>query len=111
MDLGIRKDAPPRAHPLTRLPDSDLDLIKELVLQSGSLKGLAEVYGVSYPTIRSRLDRVIERLRAIVDEREPDAVTELLATLIERGEITASGARRVRETVREQLTRQAGDAT
>ena len=104
-----QKPAAPGSHPLTKLPESDLDLIKELVLQSGSLKGLAAVYGVSYPTIRGRLDRVIERLRAIVEEREPDALTELLASLVERGEITPSGARRVRETVREQ-TQMGGQA-
>jgi hypothetical protein len=87
-------------HPLARLPREDLDLITELVLQSGSLKGLAEAYGVSYPTIRARLDRVIERVRAAVDGRKPDEMTELLATLVERGELSASGARRIREVAR-----------
>ena len=87
-------------HPLLALPREDLDLVVELVLQSGSLKGLAESYGVSYPTIRGRLDRVIERLRAIVAGRSPDEMTELLAALVERGELSASGARRIREAVR-----------
>ncbi len=111
MNLANINQSSERDHPLNRLPGEDLDLIKELVLQSGSLKGLAQVYGVSYPTIRSRLDRVIDRLRAIVEQREPDALTDLLATLIERGEITPSGARRVREAVRDQLGAKTGDAT
>ncbi|MEM8834770.1 MAG: DUF2089 family protein, partial [Planctomycetota bacterium] len=59
------------AHPLSSLTAEDLDLITELVLQSGSLKGLAKTYGVSYPTIRSRLDRVIERLRGVGARRQP----------------------------------------
>ncbi|MEK6703051.1 MAG: DUF2089 family protein [Planctomycetota bacterium] len=87
-------------HPLIGLPREDLDLIVQLVLRSGSLKELAEVYGVSYPTIRARLDRVIERLRGLVDGRKPDAVSDLLATLVERGELSTGGARAIREVVR-----------
>jgi hypothetical protein len=84
-------------HPLTRLPREDLDLICELVLQSGSLKGLARSYDVSYPTIRTRLDRVIERLRTVLDGKRPDPVVELLARLVERGELTTGGARAIKE--------------
>lgn len=88
-------------HPLLRLPREDLDLICELVLQSGSLKGLGEAYGVSYPTIRARLDRTIERLRALLSGAGPDPVSSLMAALVERGELTVSGARRLREALRE----------
>jgi hypothetical protein len=88
-------------HPLASLSREDLDLIAELVLQSGSLKDLADAYGVSYPTIRLRLDRVIERLRAAVNGRPPDPLGELLARLVERGELSASGARAVRELARQ----------
>lgn len=87
-------------HPLMGLPRQDLDLIAELVLKSGSIKDLAASYGVSYPTIRSRLDRVIERLRRILEGRKPDPLSDLLAGLVERGEMTASTARTVRDTVR-----------
>ena len=80
-------------HPLVALPREDLDLITELVLQSGSLKALAKSYGVSYPTIRNRLDKLIERLRTVLDGREPDPVAELLATLVARGELSAGGAK------------------
>jgi len=87
-------------HPLGVLPRADLDLIVELVLRSGSLKDLAAAYGVSYPTIRGRVDRVIERLTAAVQGKTPDQLSELLATLVERGEITVGAARQVRDTVR-----------
>ncbi|MCL2640401.1 MAG: DUF2089 domain-containing protein [Phycisphaerales bacterium] len=72
----------------------------ELVLRSGSLKDLAEAYGVSYPTIRLRLDRVITRLQAAVKGKAADPMNELLATLVERGEMTLSGARAVRDLAR-----------
>jgi len=92
----------PRPHPLLRLPPEDLDLVQELVVQSGSLKGLAKAYGVSYPTIRGRLDRVIERLREVLEGREPDPVAERLGTLVRRGEMTPDAARAVLEAVREE---------
>ncbi len=97
-------------HPLAALDREDLDLVTELVLRSGSLKELAQAYGVSYPTIRGRLDRLIERLRAAVDGRVPDPVSELLAKLVERGEMSASGARAVREMVRNQAGTDAGQS-
>lgn len=84
------------------LPKEDLDLIVELVLKSGSLKDLSSSYGVSYPTIRARLDKVIERLGAVVQGRKPDPVSDLLATLVERGEMTPGAARAVKSAVRRQ---------
>ncbi len=97
-----RNSIPPdlQGHPLLTLPREDLDLVVELVLQSGSLKGLAESYSVSYPTIRARLDKTIERLRATIEGSTPDPVTSLLADLVGRGELSVSGARRLRETLR-----------
>ncbi len=82
------------------LSREDLDLITELVLQSGSLKQLADAYGVSYPTIRVRLDRVIERLSAAVQGRAPDPISDFLARLVERGELSVSNARAIRELAR-----------
>lgn len=97
----------PAEHPLTRLSVEDLNLITEFVLASGSLKALAKTYGVSYPTIRNRLDDLIARVRAAVEGRPPDPVTEILAQLVERGDLTGRGARAILEAVRE---RDAGDA-
>lgn len=89
------------------MPRDDLDLIAELVLRSGSLKDLADAYGVSYPTIRLRLDKVIERLSDIVKGKQPDPLSELLAKLVERGELSASNARAVRELSRKMARRDA----
>lgn len=93
-------------HPLSQIPREDQDLVVELVLKSGSLKDLAAAYGVSYPTIRARLDKTIERLNAAVNGQEPDPVSELLAALVERGELTPTAARAVRDLVRQQQQQQ-----
>lgn len=99
-----RADQSPLRHPLLALPDEDRDLILELVLQSGSLKGLAEAYGVSYPTIRARLDRVIERLRGAINGAPPDPMNELLARLVEQGQLSFTAARAVRDLHRSMST-------
>jgi hypothetical protein len=49
---------------LGNLPVEHQRFIEMFVLAGGSLKALAEQTGVSYPTIRSRLDKVIDVLRA-----------------------------------------------
>jgi hypothetical protein len=90
-------------HPLAALPREDLELVTELVLQSGSLKDLAAAYGVSYPTIRARLDRVIERLKQAKAGRRPDPLSELLARMVERAELAPAAARAIRDVARQML--------
>lgn len=72
-------------------------MLMRFALASGSLKELARQYGVSYPTIRARLDRLIARLQELREGREPDIVVEELANLVEAGELSPGGARRLRE--------------
>ena len=56
---------------ITGLEETDLVFIKRLVLASGSLKELAQQYGITYPTLRLRLNRLIERVKALDCETEP----------------------------------------
>ena len=49
--------------PLASLPVEDQDFIQEFMKVSGSLKEMAVVLGVSYPTVRNRLDEVIGKLK------------------------------------------------
>src|SRR3954469_7109979 len=51
---------------LARLPVEHQRFIALFVLASGNLKSIAEQAGVSYPTVRSRLDRIIETLRQVI---------------------------------------------
>ncbi|MBU1239210.1 DUF2089 domain-containing protein [Myxococcota bacterium] len=59
------------------LDDEDRVFMKRFILHSGSLKKLAESYGVSYPTVRLRLDRLIDKIR-VVDSHGPRDPFELL---------------------------------
>jgi hypothetical protein len=46
-----------------RLSDEDISFLKRFLLASGSLKAVAGEYGISYPTVRLRLDRLIEKVK------------------------------------------------
>lgn len=55
--------------PLAALSPADQDFITQFVKASGSLKDMAGHLGVSYPTVRNRLDDIIARLCRLEDER------------------------------------------
>lgn len=48
---------------MANLDDEDATFIKNFLLSSGSLKEMANLYGVTYPTVRLRLDRLIQKIR------------------------------------------------
>jgi hypothetical protein len=52
---------------LNNLDDEDIVFIKKFLLASGSLKEVANVYGVTYPTVRLRLDRLIQKIQISED--------------------------------------------
>src|SRR5262245_40152152 len=54
---------------LEHLGDEDIAFIKRFVVASGSLKDLADAYGISYPTLRLRLDRLIDKIRVLDEAR------------------------------------------
>lgn len=45
------------------LDDEDVTFVKKFLLSSGSLKDMANQYGVTYPTVRLRLDRLIQKIQ------------------------------------------------
>ena len=54
------------------LEDEDVTFVKKFLLASGSLKEMARQYGVTYPTVRLRQDRLIQKIKLSEDtEKEP----------------------------------------
>lgn len=47
---------------MENLEDEDLNFIKNFILASGSLKEIAKIYEVTYPTVRLRLDKLIQKI-------------------------------------------------
>jgi hypothetical protein len=62
------------------LDDEDLNFIKKFILSSGSLKEIANIYGVTYPTVRLKLDRVIQKIQ-ISDDTQNDPYVSLIKRL------------------------------
>lgn len=62
------------------LEEEDAAFIKKFVLASGSLKEMAKEYGVSYPTVRLRLDRLIQKIR-LSETAEADPYVALVKRL------------------------------
>lgn len=48
---------------LVGLPPEEQEFILEFIKASGSLKEMAGILKVSYPTVRNRLDEIIEKLK------------------------------------------------
>ncbi len=47
---------------MSDLDDEDINFIKNFLLASGSLKEIAKQYEVTYPTVRLRLDKLIQKI-------------------------------------------------
>ena len=84
--------------------DEDLAFIKRFVLCSGSLKELAEAYGVTYPTVRLRLDRVIQKIQILEDMRIQDPYERLLRAQYADGKLETETFKRLLETYQKQKT-------
>ena len=65
---------------VAELEDEDLAFVKKFILASGSLKEVASVYGVSYPTVRLRLDRLIQKIH-LSETTEADPYVALVKRL------------------------------
>jgi hypothetical protein len=55
---------------LASLASADQEFILAFVKASGSLKEMARLLRVSYPTVRNRLDEVIDRIEAVEKGRQ-----------------------------------------
>lgn len=84
------------------LAEEDLTFIKRFILLSGSLKDLAEAYGVSYPTLRLRLDRVIEKIKVLDSHREEDRFERVLRTQFADGKLDPETFRHLLQTYQTQ---------
>jgi hypothetical protein len=87
---GIKIEGQFELPPLARLRSEDQVFVGEFVRSHGSIKYMEKAFGVSYPTVKNRLNRITQQLQlAQVEElSEHDEVFDLL----ERGEISVQEA-------------------
>lgn len=63
---------------MKNLDDEDMIFIKRFLLASGSLKEVAKLYGVTYPTVRVRLNKLIDKIKLAEDKEDNDEFVELI---------------------------------
>ncbi len=73
------------------LESEDFEFIRHFLLSSGSLKEMAAIYGVTYPTIRLRLDRLIQKIR-LNEERAGDPFAALVRQMTLDGRLNMDAA-------------------
>ena len=83
---------------LARLAMDDQIFITAFVRSHGSIKEMERIFGVSYPTIKSRLTRIANSLEFIETNPTPSKA-EILARL-QQGEISAEDAIREMEALK-----------
>lgn len=83
---------------LARLDMDDQIFITAFVRSHGSIKEMERIFGVSYPTIKSRLNRIAGSLEFVETNPMPSKA-EILERL-QQGEITAEDAIREMETLK-----------
>jgi hypothetical protein len=86
-DTGISIQGEFELPPLARLRYEDQVFVSEFVRNHGSIKDMGEAFGISYPTVKSRLNRIVDQLQLVKVESSPAPRDAL--DLLERGEISA----------------------
>ncbi len=79
--------------PLAGLRYEDQVFVGEFVRCHGSIKHMEKAFGVSYPTIKNRLNRIAAQLQLVQIDVEPTSESrDEVLDLLDRGEITAEEA-------------------
>jgi len=75
------------------LSEEDWQFVKRLILASGSLKDVANQYGISYPTVRIRLNRLIKKVVTLESKKPKTAFHRKIQLLVTDGRLDISVAK------------------
>jgi hypothetical protein len=82
---------------LARLDSADQVFVAAFVKSHGSIKEMERVFGVSYPTIKARLNRIAGQLEFV--DTDPGPTRREVLDRLEQGEISAADAIRELEAL------------
>ncbi len=80
--------------PLAQLRYEDQVFVSEFVRSHGSIKDMEKAFGVSYPTVKNRLNRIASQIQLVevaVGQQPPGRADDVLA-MLESGDITVDEA-------------------
>ncbi|OBW54953.1 MULTISPECIES: DUF2089 family protein [Bacillus] len=60
-----------------------LEFIENYILNSGSLKNMSNLYDISYPTVRAKLDRLIKKIKVPSKEDDVEFVNMIKGFVID----------------------------
>jgi hypothetical protein len=89
-DSGIAIEGEFELPPLARLSADDQVFVMAFVLCHGSIKEIERIFGVSYPTVKNRLNRLANKLEFVETLDFPDE--EDILSQLEDGDIDAEEA-------------------
>lgn len=75
---------------MCKLSDDDQLFVAAFVRFHGSIKEMEKLFGISYPTVKTRLNRIADQLNLI--DIDPPAPREDILARLEKGEITVEEA-------------------
>jgi hypothetical protein len=89
-DTGIAVEGDFELPPLARLTMEDQVFVTAFVRCHGSIKKMEQLFGISYPTVKNRLNHIAGQLE-FVEINPPSSCSEILA-LLDKGEISVEEA-------------------
>ena len=78
------------------LEEEDAAFLKNFLMKSGSLKDIAKLYGVSYPTVRLRLDKLIQKV-SLSEQKEEELFLAFIKGLAVDARIDLETAKMIME--------------
>jgi hypothetical protein len=90
VDSGIKVEGDFELPALARLPAEDQVFVMAFLRCNGSIKEMERVFGISYPTVKSRLNRIAGQFEFV--QNMPAPVQEDVLDKLARGEITVNEA-------------------
>ena len=96
VETGVAIEGPFTLPPLAQLPAEDQVFVAAFVRCHGSIKQMEKYFGVSYPTIKNRLNRIGAQLSFVEIEQGPEAESPVprgdVLDRLSRGELTVAQA-------------------
>lgn len=89
-ESGISVEGAFELPPLAQLSYEDQVFVAAFVRSHGSIKEMERIFGISYPTVKARLNRLAHQLEFV--KIQPVSGKEEILSRLERGEISAKEA-------------------
>jgi len=97
IDTGVTIEGPFTLPPLAQLPAEDQVFVAAFVRCHGSIKQMEKYFGVSYPTIKNRLNKIGNQLSFVEIDQGPESESPMrtrsdVLDRLSRGELTVAQA-------------------